>query len=770
MSKPDTPSTVAREKEAKLKVVIVGGGIAGLTLANALERSPIPIDYVVLEARDEFVPMAGATIGVAPNGSRILDQIGLYDDVIPLLHLVSNSGLHISDDKSDGRSLTGDSRLDFFSLTQARTGYAGAFVERKELLEIMVRHIGRKECLLTDKSVCAVEQDEDGATVICADGTKYRGDVVVGADGIRSKTRAEMWRAVAEEGKVDMEKEREVMTAEYQCVFGISKPVPGLDAGSNDITHSEGVSTLVVTGNGGRVYWFLFGRMDRVYKMDEIPRFSALDAEAFAKKHSQLAIRPQGLVKLGHLWEAREHATLIALEEGDFAHWTAGRIVCLGDAVHKMTPNNGSGGNLAMESAAALANELYRLAANTSTPHQLTTRRVQESFQRFQRRMHPRAKEFIKTSAFVTRIQALVGFKERFIVNYFYPYMGDFPINISSDVQVGAPRIDYLPVPPRSLAGNMPYNPSQGFENHERVWIRALLALPLLLAAAWADKNMVPGAEFNQPERGLVASYGVFYAIMLIESARRANHYNILRFALIWGILAIHHPTVTIPFYFAILYILTPIATFKASDMRLTNISYATTVLPTFLVFLALTYYTSSSPSSQSPSPIYISALFPLLASLTQHLLTTHILPPSTILSDRLSNVTRDLPTLRHTLWTISAISALLWQYNLWSSSISTTTGSILYAIFETSTTTPSHVLFTLANLVCMALLTWDLKAAGMAVGGGLCLSSWPVLALCAVSILIVGGNGTLLGLFWLWREQILATKRHKDAVVRADQ
>lgn len=64
-------------------VLIAGGGIAGLTLANMLEK--IGVDYLILEGYREMAPQVGASIGILPNGSRVLDQIGLYDDIRKLI-------------------------------------------------------------------------------------------------------------------------------------------------------------------------------------------------------------------------------------------------------------------------------------------------------------------------------------------------------------------------------------------------------------------------------------------------------------------------------------------------------------------------------------------------------------------------------------------------------------------------------------------------------------------------------------------------------------
>lgn len=64
------------------KVVIVGGSICGLTLANMLQL--YDIDFVVLEAYKTIAPQVGASIGILPHGNRILDQLGLFHKVLEL--------------------------------------------------------------------------------------------------------------------------------------------------------------------------------------------------------------------------------------------------------------------------------------------------------------------------------------------------------------------------------------------------------------------------------------------------------------------------------------------------------------------------------------------------------------------------------------------------------------------------------------------------------------------------------------------------------------
>lgn len=61
------------------KVIIAGGSVSGLTLANVLEK--FEIDYVLLEAHAVIAPQLGASIGLLPSGLQILDQLDCYDKI-----------------------------------------------------------------------------------------------------------------------------------------------------------------------------------------------------------------------------------------------------------------------------------------------------------------------------------------------------------------------------------------------------------------------------------------------------------------------------------------------------------------------------------------------------------------------------------------------------------------------------------------------------------------------------------------------------------------
>lgn len=82
------------------KVVIVGGSITGLTLAHCLKRANI--DHIILEKRQEIAPQEGASIGIWPNGGRVLDQLGLYNELersteaLDVMHVTYPDGFSFS--------------------------------------------------------------------------------------------------------------------------------------------------------------------------------------------------------------------------------------------------------------------------------------------------------------------------------------------------------------------------------------------------------------------------------------------------------------------------------------------------------------------------------------------------------------------------------------------------------------------------------------------------------------------------------------------------
>ncbi|KAL5358191.1 hypothetical protein BJX96DRAFT_163591 [Aspergillus floccosus] len=398
--------------EEKFRVIIVGGSIAGLTLAHCLHR--LGIDYIVLERRDEISPQEGASVGIMPNGGRILEQLGLYDQIEDLIEPLDSAHMRYP----DGFSF----QSHYPKLLRERFGFPLAFLDRQKLLEILHQSLPGDGRILTSKKVVDVQQDENHVTVRVEDNSCYKGDIVVGADGVHSKVRAEMWRLINSTESALIKEGKKDMTIEYACVFGISSANSGLQPGQQITCFNDGWSILSVIGKKGRTFWFLFLKLDKLYTYGTAPRFSAEDAFFYCER-----LRSEtywGAIKFGDIWDKREAFDMAPLEEALFSQWHWGRIVCIGDSMHKFAPHIGQGANCAIEDAACLSNLLNECFAKrgSSKPASLEIRQM---FQRLARERIARLADIDKAARLAMRLQARDGILRRLLGRLFLPYAGD---------------------------------------------------------------------------------------------------------------------------------------------------------------------------------------------------------------------------------------------------------------------------------------------------------------------------------------------------------
>ncbi|OCT53944.1 FAD binding monooxygenase [Cladophialophora carrionii] len=387
------------------KVIIVGGGVAGLTLANALELAKV--EYVLLESKGQFAPAVGASIAIGANGNRVLDQLGCW------------------------------------------LGYPIYFCDRHLLLATLYDNIKDKRNLLLNKRVSRIDHKHKTATVQCKDGTTYTGDVIVGADGVHSIVRQEMFRhlEVNEPHLLDPS-DKTAMSSEYKCMFGVSKPTSGLDrpgdVGIFNQVLGHDLSFLHSNDKSGRIFWFVFEKLDKKHQFPNIPTFTDDDAVALAHRCSSVQMNDK--VTFADIWKNRWAYRLVPLEEALFQRWTWGRL---------WTPNIGQGSNNAIESAALLANKLFQLAHQTPSPSQ---KEVEEALKSFYDRRLPRAASTFKLANLAARLEALKSSREEFLALSVIPLVGDWLINQVTLSTVGAEKVDYLPVPTRSFQGTMRFN------------------------------------------------------------------------------------------------------------------------------------------------------------------------------------------------------------------------------------------------------------------------------------------------------------------------
>ncbi|KAJ6443564.1 LOW QUALITY PROTEIN: Monooxygenase FAD-binding protein [Purpureocillium lavendulum] len=371
-------------------VGIVGGGVGGLTLAKMLEMSGI--SYILYEGYHDIAPDAGASLGMMPNGLRIIDQLGLTPQ-FQEFHVVHDYWEH-----RDGE--TGDlyARSTFMRHYPTLMGYDGYFMARQDVLRIIYESLEDKSRVHTSKRVVSVQDLGDSALVEAADGSSFSCDFVAGADGVRSVTGANDSSPLT----------CAVLRAEAACVFGISKPVPGIPAGRHFTVYRPEVSGLVFAGLHGRLYWFIFKYLDEPIEYGKTTSYTQADVEAVAA-HIAGANVTDG-VKWGDVWDAREQALMTALEEGLCDDWQSGRMFLLGDSVHKMVPHAAMGANQAMESAACFVNHLRKLLAGLEDPTtRISQSQVTECLEPYAKQRQERMAMICKVAGTFCRMQLKIG-------------------------------------------------------------------------------------------------------------------------------------------------------------------------------------------------------------------------------------------------------------------------------------------------------------------------------------------------------------------------
>ncbi len=302
-----------------MRILIVGGGIGGLTLAHFLQKNGFSFDLI--EKASEWKAM-GTGLTLTPNALRVLDRIGL----VPAL-LEKGNELYtgeVLDEK--GKVLT---RLDY-SYLKEKYGFSTVGIHRSALQGILLSALP-SDALRTGTTLQLVSNFKTGAEVQFSDGQTESYDLIAGADGMYSQMRTYCSGATS---------------PRYVGYAGWSFVVPN-ECGfpRRNVINQLGKGRrfgVIPVGNNQLYCW----ASTQAPRRD--PTLRTLDYRGVQTLMANMggfipailnSIRPDTPLYLGDA------------EDIEIEQWYRNSIVLMGDAAHAITPNLGMGASMAIEDA-----------------------------------------------------------------------------------------------------------------------------------------------------------------------------------------------------------------------------------------------------------------------------------------------------------------------------------------------------------------------------------------------------------------------------------
>lgn len=316
----------------KLRVGVIGGGIGGLALAAALRRQNMEVH--VFERTRKFAEI-GAGIQMTPNAVKVMIGLGLFDR---LLAVSFTPQALVGRNWRSGREmwrtpLAGD----------CETLYGAPFlhVHRADLHSILAADLPSSAATL-GTNCTGVEQGRGEAIAHFDDGSHFTADVIVGADGIHSTIRTEIFGEQAPR-----------YTGNICWRATVPFDTPPFDYVTPDSSFWLGPRSHVVT------YYVQGGRAVNIVAVAESVDWVEESWNVSSTRGELMAAYAGWHPNLQRLFSQAGSVFKWGLFDRDpMPAWSAGRVTLLGDAAHPMLPFLSQGAAMAMEDAYVLASAL----------------------------------------------------------------------------------------------------------------------------------------------------------------------------------------------------------------------------------------------------------------------------------------------------------------------------------------------------------------------------------------------------------------------------
>ena len=312
------------------RALIVGGGFSGMSAAIQLAGQGVAVDLVEIDAGWRSY---GAGISLNGGMFRVLARLGLLDAFKAVGAM------------TDGVEIRGPQdqvlvRLPTPSLQEGATGNGG--VMRPVLARLLAERTRAAGVnVKLGQTFASLDDGADSIRVSFADGTAAEYDLVIGADGLYSATRAAIFP--------DAPKPRYIGQAVWRAVLPLPAHIPtvtmwmgpGLKVGINAVSDTEA---------------YLFLTEDRPSNDHVPPETQLATLKALLARFASPTIQSvaAGLSEASQVVYRPLEQLLVPRP------WSVGRVVLIGDAIHATTPHMAAGAMIGMEDALVLAEELGR--------------------------------------------------------------------------------------------------------------------------------------------------------------------------------------------------------------------------------------------------------------------------------------------------------------------------------------------------------------------------------------------------------------------------
>ncbi len=332
---------------ALLRVIIIGGGLGGLCLAQGLKQAGIAFTVFERDA-DAGARAQGYRLSMTPDGFAAIRK-NLPD---PLWQRVAGAiaplgGMALATEQLD--------ELMFIKVPAAETAVRRyGSISRVTLRDILLAELGDHVQFAKQFARYEIAADQSVRCVF-EDGTAAHGDLLVGCDGASSRVGAQVLPAAARSdtgvcaiaGKIPLD---DATRADYLAPpLGDSAVIIDRKPGGMFLAKHE-----LDGGQGAYIYWSIGGSRQRFPDgLDAMPAAALLQlvAQMTAGWHPRLL----------RLLQRADPATVRVLRfrvSTQVKPWPSGPVTLLGDAIHSMPPSGGLGANTAVIDASVLAEEL----------------------------------------------------------------------------------------------------------------------------------------------------------------------------------------------------------------------------------------------------------------------------------------------------------------------------------------------------------------------------------------------------------------------------